>query len=264
MSRPFSRLVYPVCIALFTVPLAVLVLYALAPAWRWPELWPTEFSGHAALFLAEQHPAIMRQLGSSVFYSLTTVLVTLVLCIAPAHHLARHQFRGKILLEALLLAPALVPVMTFSMGVHYLFIRVGLADTVPGVVLVLSVFSYPYMLRALVTGFQSFGPEYEQCARHLGAGWSMRLTQVELPLLVPAMIAGGSVVFLMAFSEYFLVFLIGGGVVPSFTGYLFPFLSGTDHSVASMLTLIFLAVPVLLFVLVEVTVTRAYRKRGMY
>lgn len=68
--------------------------------------------------------------------------------ILPAKTLAFSSFRGKNLLEGLLLLPALVPAMTFSMGLHFIFIKIGLADTAPGVILVLSMISYPYMLRA--------------------------------------------------------------------------------------------------------------------
>ena len=192
------------------------------------------------------------------------VLLTLAMCIVPARHFARHEFRGKTLLEGLLLAPALVPPMTFSMGMHHLFIKAGLADTTAGVVLALAAFSYPYMLRALVAGYLSFGPEYEQCAANLGADRITRLTRVELPLLLPSAVAGGSVVFLVAFSEYFLVFLIGGGAVESYTGYLFPFLNSSDRAVASILTLLFLVVPIALFVLLDLVLARLYRARGMY
>ena len=264
VNLPAKVLLLCLFFVLFAGPLVVLILYAAAPGWQWPDLLPAQWSGQGAAFLTHRQADIARHLGFSVLYSLLTTALTLVLCLAPAHHFARHSFRGKTLLEGLLLAPALVPAMTFSMGIHYLFIRVGLADSLPGVVLALATFSYPYMLRALITGFQSFGPEYGQYAQHLGANWWMRLVRVELPLLVPAIIAGGSVVFLVAFSEYFLVFLIGGGVVPSYTGYLFPHLSDANRSVASLLTMLFLAVPVLLFVVVEVSVTRAYRRRGMY
>ena len=61
----------------------------------------------------------------------------------------------------------------------------------------------------------------------------------------------------------FLVFLIGGGTVPSFTGYLFPFLNSSDRSVASVLTLIFLLIPIVLFFIIDLTVNRIYRKKGM-
>ncbi|MFU8770648.1 MAG: hypothetical protein ACNA7H_12980 [Desulfotignum sp.] len=57
---------------------------------------------------------------------------------------------AMLLILALLLTPALVPPMTLAMGLHVVFIKLALADTVAGVVLILALFSYPYMFRALV------------------------------------------------------------------------------------------------------------------
>ncbi|MDA3948212.1 MAG: hypothetical protein PF508_03215, partial [Spirochaeta sp.] len=68
---------------------------------------------------------------------------------------------------------------------------------------------------------------------------------------------------LVAFSEYFLVFLIGGGAVPSFTGYLFPFLSSGDRTISAALTLLFLIVPMVLFVLIDGGIRAYFRRRGM-
>jgi putative spermidine/putrescine transport system permease protein len=153
--------------------------------------------------------------------------------------------------------------MTFAMGLHFLFIKFSLADTLAGVVLILAMFSYPYMFRSLVAGFQTMGKDYRLCAENLGAGTLSILLQVELPLLMPAVIAGGSVVFLVAFSEYFLVFLIGGGSVASFTGTLFPLLNSSNRSLAAILTLIFLCLPIMLFLLIDTILVRAYRKKGM-
>lgn len=261
MRAYFTFVFIAVCSLL---PLLVLIVYAVAPGWTFPELVPSELDWRALQYAASQWQPILRHLSVSVLYSLAVVALSLVLCLFPAHHFAYRRFRGKSMLEGVFLAPALVPSMTFSMGAQYLFIRVGLTDTLFGVVLVLTAFSYPYMLRALTAGYQAVGEEYELCARNLGAGFWMRLLRIELPLLMPSVIAGGSVVFLVAFSEYFLVFLIGGGAVDSYTGYLFPYLASSDRSMGSLLCLVFLAVPVLLFLLVEYGVSRIYRERGMY
>ncbi len=248
---------------LFALPVAVLVLTSLAPGWRFPNVWPEAFSIRALAYLVQHGEQTLVALGSSFLFSLLTVGTTLCMCLLPASVLARRAFPGKTLLEGFLLTPALVPSMTFAMGLHFLLIRVSLADTRTGVVLVLAVFSYPYMLRALIAGFQTMGEDYRACALNLGAEPLRILLTVELPLLLPAVIAGGSVVFLVAFSEYFLVFLIGGGNVPSFTGQLVPLLSSSDRSLASVLTLIFLVLPIVLFFVLDTTLARTYRKRGM-
>ncbi|MDD2219278.1 MAG: ABC transporter permease subunit [Desulfoplanes sp.] len=248
---------------LFVFPLFVLVGYALHPAWRYPQLFPDHIDFRSLSFLVREAGPLSRHMGGALLYSLSAVVTTLVMCYVPARILARVPFSGRNLLEGFLLAPALVPPMTFAMGLHFMFIKIGLADTLPGVILVVSMYSYPYMLRALIAGFQATGDDYVLCAENLGAGRWTRLIRIEFPMLVPSIMAGGSVVFLVAFSEYFLVFLIGGGAVPSFTGYLFPLLSSSDRSLGSALTLVFVFVPLMLFVMMEWFVGRAYRRMGL-
>jgi putative spermidine/putrescine transport system permease protein len=252
-----------ILVLLFVLPVIVLVLTALAPGWRFPHVWPNAFSMKSIAYLVRNHGHIFTALGSSFCFSLLTALLTLPMCLLPAAVFARNEFPGKALLEGLLLTPALVPPMTFAMGLQFVFIKLYLAGTVFGVVILLSMISYPYMFRALVSGFQSMGEDYRICARNLGASALAILLRVELPLLMPAAIAGGSVVFLVAFSEYFLVFLIGGGNVASFTGTLFPLLSSSNRSLAALLTLIFLFLPVGLFLVMDTTLVRWYRKKGM-
>ncbi|MCF8087504.1 MAG: ABC transporter permease subunit [Desulfotignum sp.] len=263
MKHASHTFVLVLLFSLFALPAAILLLVGLAPGWRFPDLWPAQFSFTGIQFLIIHGDQIVSSLASSFLYSLATVFVTLGMCLTPAAVFARNRFAGKRLLEALLLTPALVPPMTFAMGLHMVFIRLSLADTVVGVVLILAMFSYPYMFRALVAGFQTLGQDYRTCARNLGAGPVAVFWQVELPLLVPAMIAGGSVVFLVAFSEYFLVFLMGGGTVPSFTGFLMPLLASSNRSLAAILTLIFLLLPIFLFFVIDGSLMRSYRKKGM-
>jgi putative spermidine/putrescine transport system permease protein len=241
----------------------VLILQAGAPGWRFPELWP-ELTFDGLPFPRGTTGALPDGAGQSLGYSLATVALTLAMTILPARCWRSRSFRGKNLLEGLLLLPALVPAMTFSMGLHFIFIKIGLADTAPGVILVLSMISYPYMLRALTTGYSLMGREYGICARNLGASKWRVFLEVELPLLFPAMAAGGSVVFLVAFSEYFLVFLIGGGSVASFTGYLFPLITSSNRGLGALVTLVFLAVPIALFIVLELGLYRYHRKRSSW
>jgi len=252
-----------ILVLVFVLPVVVLILTAVAPGWRFPDVWPHAFSLKSITYLIRNQEQILAALGSSFFFSLLTALLTVPMCLLPAAVFARNEFPGKALLEGLLLTPALVPPMTFAMGLHFVFIKLYLTGTLFGVVILLAMISYPYMFRALVAGFQSIGEDYRICARNLGATTLTVLLRVELPLLMPAVIAGGSVVFLVAFSEYFLVFLIGGGSVASFTGTLFPLLSSSNRSLAAILTLIFLFLPVALFLVMDTTLVRSYRKKGM-
>ncbi len=252
-----------VVIFLFVSPLIVLLLHALSSSWAFPEIIPASFDLRSLRYLALHGREIALSLLSSCLYSFGTVFVTLLMTILPAKLFARADFRGKNLLEGLLLAPALIPPMAFAMGAHFVFLRLGIADSIGGVILILAMISYPYMLRALTAGYQAYGENFELCARNLGASPWRTLLLIEMPLLLPALIAGATIVFLVAFSEYFLVFLIGGGSVRSFSGYIFPLLNSSDMSVASLLTLVFLILPITFFFMIDRLIYKSYRKRGM-
>ena len=248
---------------LFTFPVLLLLIQSLAGQWPWPNLLPATWNTRAWIILAAQWKPVLRSIGTSLGYSSAATALSLILCFSPAAALVRGNITNKALIETLLMAPVMVPPITFTLGIHHVFLNIGLADRWFGVVLILTSYSYPYMFRALIGGFEVIGEHYVITAENLGAGRLRRTLEVELPLLVPAIVSGASVVFLVAFSDYYLVFLIGGGAVSGYSGYLFPFLTSSDRPVAAVLTLLFLILPLILFALVEITVSRWYRRRGM-
>ena len=250
-------------IIIFLIPVLILVIQTFSSRWVWPQLLPEKINLRSFNYIVYESTSLVKKLGSSFLYSIATVILSFLISILPASVFARTDFTGKSILEALFLLPVLVPSITFAMGIHFLFIYLNLTDTFWGVVLVLTTFTYPYMLRALIAGYNVIGTKYSTAAENLGADKINILIGIELPLILPSAIAGGSIVFLAAFSEYFLVFLIGGGAVASYSGYLFPFLMSTDRQTAALLSLIFLIIPIFLFFILDSTVLKYYRKRGM-
>lgn len=238
-------------ITLFILPVSLLLLLIISGIWRYPNLLPETLSFRSISFFRRNITDINISLISSISYSLLSVLLSLLITILPASTLARDTFKGKVILEALLISPVLIPAITYSMGIHWIFIKTGLSDNFFGVILVLTIFSYPYMLRALTTGFLMYPKEIEITAKNLGANTLYRVIHIDLPLLYPSIISGGTIVFLSSFSSYFLVFLIGGGRVPSFSGYLVPFLNSEDWNISALLSMLFLIIPTLLFILLE-------------
>jgi len=248
---------------LFLAPVGLLVVQSLAGHWPWPRILPEQWSGRAYGILLDQSRPVLRSIGTSLSYSAAATALSLLICLTPAAALVRGSLRDRTAVETLLMAPVMVPPITFTLGIHHVFLQMGLADRWLGVVFILTAYSYPYMLRALMAGYEAIGEHSVISAANLGAGRWRRTWEIEIPQLAPAVVSGGSVVFLVAFSDYYLVFLVGGGAVSGYSGYLFPFLTSSDRPMAALLTLLFLALPLLLFALVEVTVARWYRRRGM-
>ena len=250
-------------IVFFLLPIAYLLIRSLGGLWFFPDLLPRTWNFRGLNYLVTNSEPILRSLLSSLLYSLATILLSFLCSIAPARVLARRNFPGKIVLESLLLAPLLIPAIVFSLGLYPLLLRLGLTENVLGVVLILSLAAFPYMLRALTAGFESYGPGLETTAFMLGATGLRRTVSIHLPQLLPSILSGSMVVFLTAFTEYFLVFFIGGGLVPSFSGYLLPLLRSADWGIGAILSLVFLIFPVGMYILLDRLITAYYSKRGI-
>lgn len=195
--------IFAVLLLLFVLPVIVLFLAAFSSSWVFPEVFPAVFDLRSLHYLAQHRQDIGLSLLSSCLYSFGTVVLTFGMTILPAKLFARTDFFGKNFLEGLFLAPALIPPMAFAMGAHFIFLRLGIADTTIGVILILSIISYPYMLRALTAGYQAYGDNFALCAKNLGASPIRILVAVELPLLLRQFLPGRRSFFSSPFPSSF-------------------------------------------------------------
>lgn len=243
-------------ILFFIFPILLLLLYVFVGIWQYPNLLPESLNLRSFDFLMRNRWQIALSTLSSLSYSLLVVILSFLLTILPASLLSNKDLKGRGIIEGLLLSPVLIPSITFSMGIHWILIKIGVANTYFGVIIVLTIFSYPYMLRSLITGFMLYPKNLDICGKNLGANIFYRIKSIHIPMLLPSIISGGTIVFLSAFSSYFILFLIGGGRVLSLTAYLFPFLKSENSNISSLLSIIFLIIPLLLFMLTEILFRR--------
>jgi putative spermidine/putrescine transport system permease protein len=132
------------------------------------------------------------------------------------------------------------------MGIHVLFIRLALVDTLIGVSLAHLLPTLPYMVLVMSGVFSNYDAEYEQQALSLGASRLRTFLHVTLPSVLPGIVTGGLFVFLISWSQYILTVLIGGGRVITLPLLLFSFAGAGDNAVTSALGIVFLAPAVLI------------------
>ncbi len=166
------------------------------------------------------------QFRSGLLNSLVIAALVTVLCAAISIPLAvlnrRHDFRGKGLLTAMLLVPLVLPPFVGAIGIRQIFGAQGaltalcrqLGLTAPGTpvdwlgshpfsgVVVSEAFSlYPIMFVNVVTALSLVDSAMEQAAANLGASAFRVFRSVTLPLMLPGVFAGASIVFIWSFSE---------------------------------------------------------------
>lgn len=237
--------------ALFALPLGALVVRAFADAWRAPALLPQEL-GTRGLELAFSGRAL-EAFGNSLAVATGVTLAALIIGWPAARVLGERRIRRPGVVFLCLAMPLLVPSYVTGTGLTEWFLRLGLADTLPGLALAHLVVVLPYVVVVLLSGFGPRVVELEEMGRSAGLGPVARWRLVTLPAVGPTAAAAAFLGFLVSWSEYGSSLAVGGGR-PMLPVVLLPFVR-SDPQVAATLALLFLAPAVAALILT----TRAAR-----
>lgn len=139
----------------------------------------------------------------------------MIAAVAFAWPLARWRFPGRVLLDALLHAPLILPPVVIGFVLLLLFGIEGpigrwldqlwgvrLAFTSAGASLAAGVSAFPLMLRAVRLSIEGIDPKLEEAARGLGAGAWDRAFTITLPLAAPGLVAAAVVGFAASLGEF--------------------------------------------------------------
>lgn len=236
-------------------PLATLVLRAAGDEWRSPAPLPQRYGTRGVREAFADAPGAVEAILNSLAVGVAATLLALVLAWPAARVIGERRLRRPGLVWLLLGLPVLVPPFATGSGLTEWFIRLGLADTLPGLVIAHLVPVVPYVVLILAGGF---GPELrdlEEAAAVHGAGRARRLVDVTLPALAPVVAVAALLGFLVSWSQYGLSLAVGGGT-PMLPLLLVPYVSA-DPQVAAVLALVFLAPAVAAVALALALATRS-------
>jgi putative spermidine/putrescine transport system permease protein len=235
------------------IPIGTVLLNSVASRWFWPSLLPAEWTLRAWSYVVSGNGGIGSALVTSTALALAVTGSAVALALPAARALALHTFRGKRVVLFALLLPMLAPPLAAAMGLHAVFLQLGLADSFMGVVLVHLIAAVPYATFVLAGTFSGFDPEWEAQARTLGANsWSV-WTRITLPAIAPGLALAAILAFVVSWSQYVLTLLVGGGRVLTVPLVLVAFQRGGDEAVAAALAIVFVTPPLLLFALTAST-----------
>src|ERR671923_2282417 len=159
-------------------------------------------------------------LANSVNLGLAVTLFTTLLSLPLALLLVRYNFRGKGLLNGLILIPMVLPPFVGAIGMRQLLARFGSVNLLLlelgvisqpidwlgggsfwGVVILEVLHLYPIMYLNLAAALANVDPSLEEAARNMGANSFKLLRTVTFPLMLPGYFAGAIIVFIWAFTD---------------------------------------------------------------
>jgi putative spermidine/putrescine transport system permease protein len=242
-------------VLLVLVPMLLVGVWSCVDAWPWPQLLPAGFSTRAFTGVFVQ-PGFAATLLRSVGIAIGTAFLSVTVALLVVRALVLYEFVGRELVRFATMLPFLIPVTVFAMGIQVAFLRMGLGNTVLGVIIAHSIVALPYAVTLLYEVQSALGSTYEEQAAVLGAGPMRSLLQVTLPGLLPGVVAAAAMSYILSMSQYFLTLLIGGGSVPTLATVMFPFLTSGDRSVAAAYGIVFMVLTLLVFLVFELLMNR--------
>jgi iron(III) transport system permease protein len=173
--------------------------------------------GHFTLrYIAEvfKNPIYREGLLNSLKIALgTTTLVTLI-AVPLAWLSNKYDFAGKGWFSGLLLVPMILPPFVGAIGFQQILGQYGSLNALLGfsvdwlgrgqyfgVILLQALGLYPILYLNVAASLANIDPAMEQAAQNLGStGWQ-RFFRITLPLIMPGLFAGGTIVFIWSFTE---------------------------------------------------------------
>jgi len=169
-------------------------------------------------------PQVLASLRLSFGASLAAALINSVFGFLVAWVLARYQFPGKRLVDALVDLPFALPTAVAGITLAALYSETGwigsvlaragirVAYTPLGVLVALTFIGLPFVVRSVQPVLEDIEQEAEEAAASLGAGRGQTFRLVLFPLARPALLTGFTLAFARGLGEYGSVVFISGNI----------------------------------------------------
>ena len=238
LSRSVLALSGALLVLWLVLPLVPVLIWSVARGWRFPDLLPQTWSLQAWQAVLADRTGVIESLGQSLLVAALATGLALLAGIPAGRALGQSRFRGKAVVELLILAPLIVPGIAVALGLHAVFIRLGLTGTLAGVVLVHLVPTLPYVTLVMSGIFANHDPAFEAQARSLGATPAQTFRHVTLPAIMPGILVAGLFAFLVSWGQYVLTLVIGSGKVITLPLLLYSFAGAGRHDIAGAIAVI--------------------------
>lgn len=117
-------------------------------------------------------------------------------------------YRGPIM--GLLISPMIVPLIISGAGMYFFYSKIGLAQTMVGMVLAHAALGTPFVVITVTATLTGFDQSLIRAANNLGATPTYTFFKVTMPLIMPGMISGGLFAFITSFDEVVVALFLSG------------------------------------------------------
>ncbi len=147
-------------------------------------------------------------LTNSFLISVLTVIITLLFAVPGAYAVARLRFKGRAAFSRSILLIYMVPMIVLALPIYIAFSMTGLRNSLAGIIMIYPVTTIPVALYMLQGYFRGLPAEVEEAGLMDGLSRLQVIWKITLPLSLPAMASVSLYVFMIAWNEFLLAFML--------------------------------------------------------
>ena len=175
-------------------------------------------------FTTLKDPDVVRALWLSLFTTVITLTIVIVVGTPFAYFHSRYSYPGKVVVDTLIDLPLVLPPAVAGVALLVLYGRAGIlghyfnmfgisiAFTTLAVIMAQIFVASPFYLRQAKSLFEQIDPAYEQTARTLGASSFRILALVTIPMTAGGLISGAVMTFGRALGEFGATIMFAGNL----------------------------------------------------
>lgn len=166
-----------------------------------PTMIPKRFTVEAYSYLLTK-TNFLNAIKNSLLVATVVSLLSIAVAYPTAYTLARTKFRGRRVLSKAVLFTYMLPTSVLYIPLYILVARLGLTNTLWGLVLIYPTFTLPYVAWILIPHVQSIPVALEEAAMMDGCSYFMIMYRIIFPLALPGIISTTIFAFAMCWGEY--------------------------------------------------------------
>ena len=147
--------------------------------------------------------------NSIIVATCSTFLATLLGTLA-ALGLSQSHMPYKSAVMGVLISPMIVPLIISAAGMFFFYSNIGLAQTLPGLILAHAVLGTPFVVITVTATLTGFDHSLTRASQSLGADSRKTFFKIQMPLILPGVISGALFAFITSFDEVVIVFFLAG------------------------------------------------------
>lgn len=219
--------------------------------YRYPQLLPSGFTFEYWKNIFINNSRFYEMIFNTMIIGILTGLLSTFFGFMTSYGLVKMRLHKKNKFIIIYSLPLLMPVSALIMGFHMVLLKFGVVQSLLGVILAHSLLAVPYAINIGISYISGISSEMVNLGRTLGGNKKDLFFLLIFPLLKPGIKFSFALGFLISVSDYLATLLIGGGGILTLSVVYYPYLNRGDYGHASVLSIVFVTLNMILFIWLE-------------